>query len=54
MLTANALGDKNYYGFVSEGFQRLAEACGIMPCVLDAAVFSSFDKGKWPDENPPW
>jgi len=50
-LTANALGDRNYYEFVSDGFQRLAEACGIAPCVLDAAVFSSFDGGAWTEEN---
>ena len=53
-LTANALGDHNYYAFVSEGFQRLCEACGIMPCVLDAAIFSSFDGDQWTEENAVW
>jgi hypothetical protein len=53
-LTANALGDANYYNFISEGFQRLAEACGIMPCVLDAAIFSSYDGGRWTEENVRW
>ena len=53
-LTANALGDRNYYNFVSDGFQRLCEACKIMPCVLDAAIFSSFDGGRWTDENVVW
>jgi hypothetical protein len=53
-LTANALGDVNYCNFVSDGFQRLAEACGIMPCVLDAAIFSSFDGDGWTDENVVW
>jgi hypothetical protein len=50
-LTANALQDRNYYNFVSDGFQKLCEACEIMPCVLDAAIFSSFDEGKWTEEN---
>ena len=50
-LTANALQDRNYYNFVSDGFQMLCEACDIMPCVLDAAIFSSFDEGKWTEEN---
>lgn len=50
-LTANALQDQNYYNFVSDGFQKLCEACDIMPCVLDAAIFSSFDEGKWTTEN---
>lgn len=53
-LTANALGDANYYTFVSEGFQRLAEACGLMPCVLDAAIFASFDGDGWTEENVAW
>ena len=53
-LTANALQDRNYYNFVSDGFQKLCEACDIMPCVLDAAIFSSFDEGKWTEENVVW
>jgi hypothetical protein len=53
-LTANALADRNYFEFVSEGFQRLAEASGIAPCVLDAAIFSSFDGDEWTEENVVW
>ncbi len=53
-LTAKALADRNYFEFVSDGFQRLAEACGIAPCVLDAAIFSSFDEGGWTEENVVW
>ncbi len=53
-LTATALSDRNYYNFVSEGFQRLCEACGVMPCVLDAAIFSSYDGGEWTEENAVW
>jgi len=53
-LTANALQDRNYYNFVSDGFQQLCEACQTMPCVLDAAIFSSFDEGKWTEENVVW
>ena len=50
-LTANALQDRNYYNFVSDGFQQLCAACDIMPCVLDAVIFSSYDDGKWTEEN---
>ena len=50
-LSATALSDASYYDFVSDGVQRLCEACQIMPCVLDAAIFSSFDAGKWTEEN---
>ena len=53
-LTAKPLQDANYYNFVSDGFQRLAEACGIMPCVLDAAIFASFDGNGWTEENVIW
>jgi hypothetical protein len=42
-LSAASLGDINYYRFVSEGFQQLCEACDIYPCLLDAAIFSSYD-----------
>ncbi len=53
-LTSNALQDGSYYDFVSDGFQQLCAACDIMPCVLDAAIFSSFDEGKWTKENVVW
>jgi hypothetical protein len=53
-LTASALADRNYFEFVSDGFQRLAEECGIAPCVLDAAILSSFDGDGWTDENVVW
>ncbi len=50
-LTATALADQSYYEFVSEGFQQLAAACEITPCLLDAAIFASFDGDRWTDEN---
>jgi hypothetical protein len=53
-LTANALADCNYFEFVSDGFQRLAEASGIAACVLDAAIFSRFDGDHWTEENVVW
>lgn len=53
-LTSNALQDRNYYNFVSDGFQMLCKACGIMPCVLDAAIFSSFDEDNWDEESLVW
>jgi len=43
-LSAQALSDRNYYHFVSDGFQQLCTKSGIYPCVLDAAIFVSFDK----------
>lgn len=53
-LTAAALGDSSYYDFISDGFQQLAKACGLFPCVLDAIIFSSYDNGGWTTDNIVW
>jgi hypothetical protein len=53
-LNASALSDQNYFEFASGVFQRLAEACGIAPYVLDAAIFSSFVGDGWTEENVVW
>jgi hypothetical protein len=53
-LSANALADPNYYRFVMDGFQALCRACEVAPCVLDAAIFASFDGGGWTEENIVW
>ena len=50
-LTSSPLGDKGYYHFVSNGIQELCEKAEIYPCILDAAIFSSFDNNEWTDEN---
>jgi thermostable 8-oxoguanine DNA glycosylase len=52
-LSATALSDKNYYNFVLDGFQKICEACDIFPCVMDAAIFSSFDE-EWPEDKLAW
>lgn len=50
-LKAQSLADEGYYQLICDGFQHLAEACGEFPCVLDASIFASFDRGKWNSEN---
>lgn len=50
-LTAAGLANRNYYQFISDGFQQLCAASGIWPCLLDAAIFSSYDGDAWTDEN---
>jgi len=50
-LTSSPFGDKGYYHFVSDGIQVLCEKAGIYPCILDAAIFSSFDNDEWTEEN---
>lgn len=49
--TAAGLSDRHYYQVISDGFQQLSAACGILPCLLDAAIFSSYDGDEWTDAN---
>lgn len=53
-LSAQALSDRNYYMFVSDGIQRLCAQSGVYPCVLDAAIFTSFDKQAWEPGEVVW
>lgn len=32
----------------------ICEACEIMPCALDTAILSSFDRDRWTEENLVW
>lgn len=50
-LTATALADAEYYEFALDGIQALCEASDVFPCVLDAAIFASFDADAWTQEN---
>jgi len=50
-LSSSALQDKYYYHFILDGFQELCEKAELFPCVVDAAIFSSFDNGQWTKEN---
>jgi thermostable 8-oxoguanine DNA glycosylase len=52
-LSATALADENYYNFVQDGFQKICKVCDIFPCVMDAAIFSSFDE-EWPEDKLAW
>jgi hypothetical protein len=53
-LSGPAVANRHYYCFVMDGFQELCWACKVMPCVLDAAIFASFDKEGWTEENIVW
>jgi thermostable 8-oxoguanine DNA glycosylase len=53
-LSATGLSDRNYYNFVSNGFQQLCKEANVTPCVLDAAIFASFDDDEWSEENMMW
>mgnify|MGYP006965539446 CR=1 FL=1 len=51
LLNSSSLGDKSYYHFVLDGIQELCYKAEIYPCMLDAAIFSSYDNGEWTLEN---
>ncbi len=53
-LSASALADPNYYCFVMDGCQALCRACEVAPCVLNAAIFVSFDGGGGTEKNIVW
>jgi hypothetical protein len=44
-LSANLLADHTYYDMVSDGIRLLCNGANIYPCMLDAAIFTSFDGG---------
>lgn len=46
-LSPVVLSDRSYYHFVADGFQALCARAGEYPCVVDAAIFSSFDGDAW-------
>jgi len=50
-LSSIALQDTSYYHFVSDGINELCKKVNIYPCIFDAVIFSSFDKGEWNEEN---
>jgi len=53
-LSSMALGEEEYYCFVSDILREWCVQSAILPCVFDAAVFSSFDNEDWPEEVPVW
>lgn len=50
-LSSMALGEEKYYCFVSDILRNWCQRVGILPCIIDAAIFSSFDSGEWTDNN---
>lgn len=50
-LSSNALSDDNYYNLVLDGIQTLCGSANVSPCILDAAIFASFDGDAWTEET---
>ena len=49
-VSAAALGDAGFYDFALDAFQQIAAAADLEPCLLDAAIFASFDPAWSEDE----
>lgn len=49
-LSAYPLSDHVYFNLVSDGIQLLCKRANLYPCMLDAAIFTSFDKG-WSESD---
>src|SRR3989442_7955380 len=49
-LSATLLADSTYYDMVSDGIQLLCNRANVYPCLLDAAIFTSFDGG-WSESD---
>ncbi|HYX10060.1 MAG TPA: hypothetical protein VE912_25255 [Bacteroidales bacterium] len=50
-LSSAPLGDMGYYHFVLNGIQEICKKAEVYPCLLDAAIFSSFDNNAWNEQN---
>ncbi len=44
-LTSSGLGDKEYYCFISNILLDLCNQADVLPCMLDVAIFDTFDEG---------
>lgn len=53
-LSAFALADADYYEFVEDGIQLLCRHADVLPCVLDASIFASYDRREWTEEESIW
>jgi hypothetical protein len=42
-LSSTGLADLAYYEFILDGLQELCASVKVLPCVLDAAIFESFE-----------
>jgi len=53
-LSSMALGEEDYYCFVSDILRDWCIQTGVLPCILDAAIFSSYDTDEWPEDASVW
>jgi hypothetical protein len=48
------LSDEAYYEFVEDGFRLLCEKAEVWPCMIDAAIFVSFDQEAYSEDIMRW
>lgn len=53
-LSSNALGDRGYYYFISDISRELCIKANELPCILDAAIFASYDQQEWTEDTIVW
>ena len=53
-VPASALMHAEVYELVMDGIQELCRKCDVYPCVLDAAIFASFDGEGWDKAKLIW
>lgn len=52
VLTASSLRNPPYYELVLDGVQQLCRQAGVYPCILDAAIFTSYDETDFKRAGP--
>ena len=50
-LSSTGLQDSEYYNFVLNIIIELCAKANIYPCMLDAVIFTSYDKEEWTEES---
>lgn len=53
-LSPLSMGEEEFYCFLSDILRDLCIQADVLPCVLDAAIFSSFDTQEWPEDAAIW
>lgn len=53
-LTPMSLGEEEFYCFLSDILRDFCNQADVLPCVLDAAIFSSFDREEWAEDSAVW
>jgi len=46
-IDAGSLSSINFYEFIEDGIQELCKQANVYPCILDACIFVSFNKGEY-------